>query len=107
MLFGCQDRCTRNTLINLFPNANASGIGYNYLSDPITTQTANQGDVRIDQVLSKRDSSFYRFSMSNSPETIGSPFPGYADGGGFFDGIQQITAYSGAASEVHVFSPTR
>jgi len=94
-----------NTLINLFPNANASGIGYNYLSDPITTQTANQGDVRIDQVLSKRDSSFYRFSMSNSPETIGSPFPGYADGGGFFDGIQQITAYSGAASEVHVFSP--
>jgi hypothetical protein len=94
-----------NALINLFPNPNANGVGYNYLSDPITTQTANQGDVRIDQVISKSDSSFYRFSMSNSPETIGSPFPGYADGGGFFDGIQQITAYSGAASEVHVFSP--
>lgn len=91
-------------LINLYPNPNAAGIGYNYLSDPITTQTANQGDVRIDQVISKHDSAFYRFSMSNAPETIGSPFPGYADGGGFFDGIQQITAYSGAASEVHVFS---
>jgi hypothetical protein len=93
-----------NTLINLFPNPNASGVGYNYLSDPVTTQTANQGDVRIDQVLTQHDSAFYRFSMSNTPENIGSPFPGYADGGGFFDGIQQITAYSGAANEVHGFS---
>lgn len=91
-------------LINLFPSPNAAGVGYNYLSDPITTQTANQGDARIDQVITKKDSAFYRFSMSNSPENIGSPFPGYADGGGFFDGIQQITAYAGAASEVHVFS---
>lgn len=92
------------TLINLYPAANAAGIGYNYLSDPVTTQSANQGDVRIDQVISKHDSAFYRFSISNTPENIGSPFPGYADGGGFFDGIQQITAYSGAANEVHVFS---
>jgi hypothetical protein len=93
-----------SNLINLFPSPNAAGVGYNYLSDPITTQTANQGDARIDQVITKRDSAFYRFSMSSSPENIGSPFPGYADGGGFFDGIQQITAYAGAASEVHVFS---
>lgn len=93
-------------LIKLYPTPtpNISGIGYNYLSDPITTQTANQGDVRIDQVWSTHDTAFYRFSMSNSPETIGSPFPGYADGGGFFDGVQQITAYSGAASEAHVLS---
>jgi hypothetical protein len=93
-----------NTLVNLFPNPNAAGVGYNYLSDPVTTQTANQGDVRIDQVLSPHDSAFYRVSITNTPENIGSPFPGYADGGGFFDGIQQITAYAGAANEVHVFS---
>jgi hypothetical protein len=92
------------TLINLYPAANAAGVGYNYLSDPVTTEESNQGDVRIDQVISQHDSAFYRFSISNTPETIGSPFPGIADGGGFFDGIQQITAYSGAASEVHVFS---
>jgi hypothetical protein len=91
-------------LINLFPSPNAAGVGYNYLSDPVTTQTADQGDVRIDQVWSQHDNAFYRFSTSNTPENIGSPFPGYADGGGFFDGIQQITAYSGAANEVHVFS---
>ncbi len=92
------------TLINLFPEPNANGVGYNYISDPVTAQTANQGDVRIDQVLTKSDNAFYRFSASNSPENLGSPFPGLADGGGFFDGIQQITAYSGAASEVHIFS---
>jgi hypothetical protein len=92
------------TLINLFPAPNTNGVGYNYISDPVTTQSANQGDVRIDEILTKSDNAFYRFSTSNSPENIGSPFPGFADGGGFFDGIQQITAYSGAASEVHIFS---
>lgn len=93
------------TLINLFPKSNTNGNGFNYTSDPVTVQTVNQGDVRVDQVVTKSDNAFYRFSESNSPETIGSPFPGIADGGGFFDGIQQITAYAGAASEVHVFSP--
>lgn len=93
------------TLIKLFPAPNASGVGYNFLSNPITTQTEQQGDVRIDQVISSRDTAFYRFSMSSNPETIGSPYGGIADGGGFFGGIQQITAYSGAASEAHVFSP--
>ncbi|HEX3893425.1 MAG TPA: carboxypeptidase regulatory-like domain-containing protein [Terracidiphilus sp.] len=93
-----------NALINLFPAENANGVGYNYLSDPVTIQTSNQGDVRVDQVWSQHDTSFYRFSTSNTPENIGSPFPGLADGGGFFDGIQQITTYAGAADEVHVFS---
>ncbi len=93
------------TLIDLFPPSNANASGYNYISDPVTTQTVDQGDVRVDQVLSKSDNAFYRFSESNSPEVLASPFPGFADGGGFFDGIQQITAYSAAVSEVHIFSP--
>jgi hypothetical protein len=79
-------------------------IGYNFLSNPITTETEQQGDVRVDQVISSHDTAFYRFSMSSDPKTIGSPYGGIADGGGFFDGIQQITAYSGVASEAHVFS---
>jgi hypothetical protein len=92
-------------LINLYPAANANASGYNYISDPVTTQTVDQGDARVDQVITKSDNAFYRFSESNSPEVIGSPFTGIADGGGFFDGIQQITAYGAAASEVHIFSP--
>jgi len=92
------------TLIHLYPEQNASASGYNYISDPVTKQTVDQGDIRIDQVITKSDNAFYRFSESSSPENIGSPFATLADGGGFFDGIQQITAYTGAASEVHVFS---
>jgi len=93
-------------LIQLFPTPtpNVSAIGYNFLSNPITTETEQQGDVRVDQVISSHDTAFYRFSMSSDPKTIGSPYGGIADGGGFFDGIQQITAYSGVASEAHVFS---
>lgn len=93
-------------LIDLYPppNAPAGAVGYNRIDDPVTTQTVDQGDFRIDQILNKADNIFYRASVSNSPENIGSPFPGYADGGGFFDGIQQISAVSGAISEVHIFS---
>jgi outer membrane receptor protein involved in Fe transport len=92
------------TLINLFPAPNANGLGYNYLSNPVLTQSVNQGDARVDQIFSAKDSAFYRFSASRSPETIPSPFPGVADGGGFFDGIQQVSGYSAAVSEAHVFS---
>lgn len=94
-------------LIALYPGENAAGTGYNYLSDPVTRQTANQGDVRVDQAIGKSDNAFYRFSVNNAPSTIGSPFPGIADGGGFFDGIQEIKTYAGAASEVHIFSPRK
>jgi outer membrane receptor protein involved in Fe transport len=92
------------TLINLFPAPNANGLGYNYLSNPVLTQSVNQGDARVDQIFSAKDSAFYRFSASRSPEIIPSPFPGVADGGGFFDGIQQVSGYSAAVSEAHVFS---
>ena len=71
------------TLINLFPAPNATGLGYNYLSNPVLSQTVDQGDVRVDQIFSAKDSAFYRFSASRSPSVIPSPFPGLADGGGF------------------------
>jgi hypothetical protein len=93
-------------LVQLFPLPNADAPGYNYVSDPSQTQTVNQGDVRVDQVLTGKDTSFYRFSMSRSPSIIPSPFTGLADGGGFFSGAQQINAYSLALSETHVFSPS-
>jgi hypothetical protein len=95
------------TLINLFPAPNANGLGYNYLSNPVLTQSVNQGDARVDQIFSAKDSAFYRFSASRSPSIIPSPFPGVADGGGFFDGIQQVNGYSAAVSEAHVFSTSK
>ena len=105
-------RCSRidslgNTLIHLFPAPNATGLGYNYLSNPVLSQTVDQGDVRVDQIFSAKDSAFYRFSASRSPSVIPSPFPGLADGGGFFDGIQQVNGYSAAVSEAQFSPPPR
>ncbi len=68
-------------------------------------RTGNQGDVRVDQVITQHDNAFYRFSMSKAPYTIPPPFPGLADGGGFFSGDGFNNAYAAAASLTHVFSP--
>lgn len=94
-------------LAALFPAPNVSGNGYNYLSNPVLVEDRNQGDVRVDEVFSERDSAFYRFSTSRQPATIPSPFPGLADGGGFFSGDEMNVGYSVAASETHTFSPSR
>lgn len=94
-------------LVQLYPLPNATAPGYNYLSDPSQTNTMNHGDLRIDQVLSSRDSSFYRFSISRNPDVIPSPLPGLADGGGFFTGDQHISTYSLAISETHIFSHSK
>lgn len=93
-------------LAQLFPLPNANGQGYNYLLNPILVDNRNQGDIRIDQVFSSKDSAFYRFSISQEPSIIPSPLAGLADGGGFFSGIQQNNGYSVAISETHIFSPT-
>ncbi len=94
-------------LAALYPLPNAVSSGYNFVSNPKLIRNASQGDVRVDQVLTKRDNIFYRFSISRAPSTIPGPFAGLADGGGFFTGVGDNRAYSLALSETHVFSPTR
>ena len=93
-------------IANLYPLPNATGVGYNFLSNPVLVRDRNQGDVRVDQVITQKDTAFYRFSISRQPATIPSPFSGLADGGGFFTGVEQNNGYSLAISETHVFSPT-
>ncbi|MBB5056417.1 outer membrane receptor protein involved in Fe transport [Granulicella aggregans] len=94
-------------LAALYPAPNANGNGYNYVSNPKLIRNYNQGDVRVDQVLTHSDNIFYRFSIARQPSTIPAVFPGLADGGGFFSGVGQNNAYSIAISETHVFTPTR
>lgn len=93
-------------LAALFPLPNVGGNGYNYVSNPILRRNRDSADVRIDQVFSGSDTAFYSFSSSRQPSVIPSPLPGLADGGGFETGNEMFTAYSAAASETHVFSPT-
>ena len=95
-------------LAALYPTPNAANsTGYNYVSNPKLVRTGNQGDLRVDQVITGHDNAFYRFSMSRAPYTIPPPLSGLADGGGFFSGDGQNNAYAAAASLTHVFSPKK
>ena len=94
-------------LAALFPEPNVNASGYNYLSNPVLTRDRNQGDVRIDQIITSKDNAFYRFSMARQPAVLPGPFPGFADGSGFFDGVEENNGYSAAASETHIFTPKR
>ncbi len=95
-------------LAALYPTPNAANSsGYNYVSNPKLVRTGNQGDVRVDQIITQHDNAFYRFSMSRAPYTIPPSLPGLADGGGFFSGDGLNNAYAAAASLTHVFSPKR
>ena len=94
-------------LAQLFPQPNATGLGYNFLSNPVLSRDRNQGDVRIDQGITANDNAFYRFSMSRQPATIPGPFSGIADGGGFFTGIESNSGYSFATSWTHILTAKR
>jgi hypothetical protein len=92
-------------LLNLYPAPNIAGLFNNYAANPVTRNDVNQGDIRIDQNFSDKDSIFGRVSYSDNPAIIPGPFPGIADGSAFFQGIQSATASNSVLSETHVFSP--
>ena len=92
-------------LAKLYPAANNSELFNNYASNPISTNTVDQTDVRVDHTFSDKDNIFGRFSYVDNPEFIPGPFGGIADGGSFSTGNQLATTYSAALGETHVFSP--
>ncbi len=92
-------------LLNLFPAPNSPGLFNNYAANPNVKNDVNQFDVRVDYVLSDRDSIFGRVSYSKNPTLIPGPFPGIADGGSFAAGDQNATGTNAVLSETHSFSP--
>jgi len=94
------------TLANLYPQPNVFNTpGINYLANPVESEDRNNFDVRVDQRITDKDFTFYRFSYEDQPSTIPGTFPGIADGGGFFSGIEDDSYRSVAASWTHYFNP--
>jgi hypothetical protein len=93
-------------LLKLYPAANNSGLFNNYTSNPVSDDTVNQFDIRVDHTLSAKDNIFTRWSYVDNPSFLPGPFGGIADGGSFSDGNQSANSYSGVLSETHVFSQT-
>ena len=93
-------------LLNLYPAPTNSGLFNNYTANPISSNNADQFDVRVDHTFSEKDNIFGRFSYVDNPSFIPGPFGGIADGGSFSDGTQTSKSLNAVASETHVFSPS-
>jgi hypothetical protein len=87
------------------PNISTSPV-INYLANPVRSENRNNFDIRIDQKYTESDYGFFRFSYEDQPSSIPGTFPGFADGGGFFSGIEDNSYRSFATSWTHLFRPT-
>ena len=93
-------------LAALYPQLNVfNNPAINLTVNPVRKETRNNFDVRVDHKFGERDNSFYRFSYEDQPSLIPGPFPGFADGGGFFSGDEDNSYRSFALSETHLFRP--
>ncbi|HTM47122.1 MAG TPA: TonB-dependent receptor [Bryobacteraceae bacterium] len=85
------------------PNFGAPGaLSRNFFYGPPRSSNTDQGDVRVDQILSAKDNLFGRFSISkNSTPGVGS-YPGFIGGGSdSIDNSQQAVL-----SYIHIFTPS-
>jgi len=100
------DRLDQNAikLLNLYPAPTNSQVFNNYAANPVSSNTSDQFDVRVDHTFSEKDNIFGRFSYIDNPSFIPGPFGGIADGGSFSAGNQTAKSLNAVLSETHVFS---
>ena len=92
--------------VNLYPNPNQDGLKNNYLVNPSSTNTINQGDVRLDHEFSPDNRVFLRLSLSKGNRFLEPPLPGLANGGDYGTGTSDSKTWGAALGFTHVFSPT-
>ncbi len=94
--------------LTLFPRPTLAGIANNFIFNPKYNDDNDQGDIKIDHVLSERDSFMFRYSRGdrtfivplNVPDV---PFNGYFSANEF---LPQVINNRGAViSHTHTFSP--
>lgn len=93
-------------LVNLFPAPNLPGAVNNYLSTPAVSNNQDSFDIRVDDQLTNRDSTFATLSYGNVHLLQPDPFPGIA-GGGAYSGNTTNLARAAGISDVHTFSSTK
>ena len=93
-------------LLDLFPAPTQSGLYNNYNVNANAFTNVNAFDVRVDEYATEKDQIFGRFSWSHSPSFATPPFTGYADGGSYNDGNQNVDTMGAALSYSHSFTPT-
>lgn len=92
-------------VIQLYPTPNASGVGFNYVNEPVRKLNEGTFDIRLDHNFSSKDSVFGRFSYDQATNFVPGGSPGWAETNAF--GSNQFIDNHGrnvAISETHVFS---
>jgi Carboxypeptidase regulatory-like domain/TonB-dependent Receptor Plug Domain len=90
--------------INLYPDPNQDGLKNNYLVNPISTTSVNQGDLRLDHEFSGADRVFLRLSLTKGRNFVEPPLPGLANGGEYGTGTSNSRTWGGALGFTHIFS---
>ena len=90
--------------VNLYPDPNQDGLKNNYLVNPDSTNTINQGDLRLDHQFSANDRVFLRLSLTKGTRFVEPPLPGLANGGDYGTGDSDSKTWGAALGFTHVFS---
>lgn len=89
-------------LIPLPNYGNPGALSRNYFYQPARSTKTDQGDLRVDQIISARDNMYGRFSISDSSTPGVGNLPGFIGGGSdSIDNSQQAVV-----SYIHIFTPT-
>ncbi len=92
-------------VLQLYPTANANGVGYNYINEPVRKLNEGTFDIRVDHNISNKDSIFARFSYDQATNFVPGGSPSWTEQNAF--GSNQYIDNHGrnaALSETHVFS---
>jgi hypothetical protein len=90
--------------VGLYPDPNQDGLKNNYLVNPDSTRTVNQGDIRLDHQFSGNDHVFLRASLTKGYNFLQPPLPGLANGGDYGTGDNNSKTWGGALGFTHIFS---
>lgn len=90
--------------VNLYPDPNQDGLKNNYLVNPESTSSINQGDLRLDHEFSQVNRLFLRLSLTKGTRFVEPPLPGLANGGDYGTGDSESKTWGGALGFTHIFS---
>jgi hypothetical protein len=85
------------------PNFGSPGaLARNFFYQPAQFSNTDQGDIRVDQTISSRNTAYARYSIGENSKPAVGAFPGFIGGG-----TSSIdNAVQAAISDIHIFTPT-
>jgi hypothetical protein len=104
------DPASAAVFAQLYPEPNTTGnvgatgqVLNNYLINPVLTRDDDQGDIKIDHVLSNSNRAFFRYSIQKTKRDLPANLPHGDAGATFGAGLGNIDAQSMTFNDTHTF----